>query len=136
MQRKLYISIRLRAIDQLFMLFIFNQSLHRGLDTCFHTKFAFSGSLKNLQAMKNLKIYDPDPERSFSRTAMKYRGKMGKPRIMQQITSRTLPPLIQHLVMVLPSFLCSFRLIHYNTRENTNEILRVTTSTNACELTE
>ena len=31
-----------------------------------------SGSLKNLQAMKNLKIYDPDPERSFSQRAMKY----------------------------------------------------------------
>ena len=44
--------------------------------------------------------------------AMKNRGKMGKPRVMQQTTSGAIPPLIQHLVMVLPSFPRSFRLIH------------------------
>ena len=33
--------------------------------------------------------------------AMKNRGKMGKPRVLRQTTSGTIPPLIQHLVMVL-----------------------------------
>ena len=44
--------------------------------------------------------------------AMNNRGKMGKPRVMQQTTSGTIRSLIQHLVMVLPSFPRSFRLIH------------------------
>ena len=38
--------------------------------------------------------------------------KMGKPRVMQQTSSRTFPPLIQHLVITLPSFPRSFPLIH------------------------
>ena len=44
--------------------------------------------------------------------AMNNRGKMGKPRVMQQTTSGTIRSLIQLLVMVLPSFPRSFRLIH------------------------
>ena len=44
--------------------------------------------------------------------AMKNRGKIGKPRVLRQTTSGTIPPLIQHLVMVLPPFPRSFRLIH------------------------
>ena len=40
---------------------------------------------------------------------------MGKPRVMQQTTSRTSPPLIQRLVMILPSFPRSFQLMHQNT---------------------
>ena len=44
--------------------------------------------------------------------AMNNREKMGKPRVMQQTTSGTIRSLIQLLVMVLPSFPRSFRLIH------------------------
>ena len=47
LKKSVYI-IRLYAIDQVFMLFspkLFSaKSLRSGLDTCFHTKFAFSGS--------------------------------------------------------------------------------------------
>ena len=35
-------------------------SLHSGLDTCFHTKFAFQG--QEPASKENLKIYDPDSD--------------------------------------------------------------------------
>ena len=44
--------------------------------------------VKNLEAMKNLKIYDPDPERSFTKAKLARRPRneeqreMGKPRVM------------------------------------------------------
>ena len=58
--------IRLHAIDQLFMLFIFNHKCTWRFRQMFSYKI-WSLRVKNLQVMKNLKIYDPNPERSFTK---------------------------------------------------------------------
>ena len=73
---------------------------------------------KNLEAVKNLKIYDPDPEWNFSKAKLARRPRNEEQREIGETASDaanhsgTFPPLTQHLVMVLPSFPRSFRLIH------------------------
>ena len=84
---------------------------------------------------ESLKMYESDPERVFRDEVapppptphlgftmqkklvrqieeLRGNGETVSDAAMQQTISRTFPPLIQNLVMILPSFPRSFRLIH------------------------
>ena len=74
--------------------------------------------VKDLEAVKNLKMYDADPERNFTKAKLARQPRNEQQRENGETASDaanhsgTFPPLIQHLVKVLPSFPRSFRLIH------------------------
>ena len=78
---------------------------------------------------ESLKMYESDPERVFPPPTphlgftmqkklvrqieeLRGNGETVSDAAMQQTISRSFPPLIQNLVMILPSFPRSFRLIH------------------------
>ena len=80
--------IRLRAIDQLFRLFIYFQlQVYIAVKTRNFVQNLLSQGQEPARN-ENLKIYDPDPERSFTKAKLARRPRneeqreMGKPRVM------------------------------------------------------